>query len=159
RGTQMVPGIGLLVLNTTSTNALNLTTSGNVTVTNGSVVVDSSSSSGLHLGAAGNLTATLIKTSTTSSPGYSTTSSGTISGTIKYNQPITPDPLATFATNNVPSTTGMSNFGSVTVSTVPAVGTNLMSGGQVYGTVTATNQITLNPGYYSGNFTVNHITN
>ena len=50
-------------------------------------------------------------TGTTGTGGATTSSTGTVNGTVLYNQPITPDPLATFAAANTPTTAGLTNQG------------------------------------------------
>jgi hypothetical protein len=110
------------------------------------------------------LTAVLIQSSTTTAPGYSTSSTGKVNGTVKYNQAITPDPLATWATTHTPSTSGMLDFGSVSISTISfsnlgAAYNKLMNNGVQYGKVTGSAQITLFPGNYSGDLNINHTTN
>lgn len=163
RGSQTPPGIGILVLDPSANNAFQMSGTGSVNVTNGSVVVDSTSSTGLHLSASGSLTADVINTHTTSSPGYSATASGTVNGTMNFNQPVTPDPLASFASSNTPSTSGVVDYGSCSLQNptyvpgLPSPLNNLKgSTGQQYGVMTSATSATIYPGYYSGNLTINH---
>src|SRR4029077_21039204 len=83
RGTYTPASPGILVLDPKDNNALNLTSSVNVTVTNGgSIVVDSTSNSGASLTSTGSVTASNILLS---GPSYSQSNTGTLVGTVSYN--------------------------------------------------------------------------
>jgi hypothetical protein len=94
RGTYGPASPGILILDPTDNNTLNVTASGNVTVTNGgSIDVDSKSpNGGATCTNTGNIVADTINLSDDT---YNHSNSGTLIGTINYNQPPTPDPLAT----------------------------------------------------------------
>jgi hypothetical protein len=154
RGAKASSGIGLLVLDPSANNSLHLSATGSVNVT-GSVVVDSSSSTGLALTASGTLTASQGVDVTGSS--YATSSTGTVNGnlspnkgspaTIAVSQPVTADPLSTFATNNTPSKVtaqGVGNFGNInlSISSWPPANNSAYT--------VSGNTLTFKPGYYSG---------
>jgi hypothetical protein len=93
RGTYTPASPGILVLDPTDNNTLNVTATGNVTVTGGgSIDVDSQSANG---GAtttnAGNIVADTINLSDGK---FNSSNTGTLIGTVNYNVPPTPDPLA-----------------------------------------------------------------
>jgi hypothetical protein len=93
RGLYAPTAPGILVLDPTDNNTLNVTASGNVTVTNGgAIIVDSNSpNGGATCTNTGNIVADTINLSDNT---YNHSNSGTLIGTINYNQPPTPDPLA-----------------------------------------------------------------
>jgi hypothetical protein len=93
RGVKNVGSPGILVLDPTGNNSLDLTASGNVTVTNhGAVVVDSNSpNGGLTFTSTGNVTADNINLSDNV---HNKSNSGGPIGTVNYNCSPTPDPLA-----------------------------------------------------------------
>jgi hypothetical protein len=131
---------GILVLDPTDPNSLSVTASGGVTVTNGgSIIVDSTSGSGASLSNTGNVTASDINLS---GPSYSASNTGTMIGTVNYNVPRTPDPLAALTEPSVPS-----------LPVLPA--TTLSTLGSNYSTTNGVNysgsaNIDLYPGYYGG---------
>jgi hypothetical protein len=159
-GSKAPPGIGILVLNPSHSNTLQMSATGNVTVSGGTIVVDSSDPAALHLSATGSVTASEVYLTGST---YSTTSSGTVNGlqspstgsTIFANKAATVDPLATWAKSNTPSSSGTTMYSNVQISgAIPT--TN-----QTYGNITARDskgnptQFTFNPGYYSGGLTIN----
>jgi hypothetical protein len=84
---------GILVLDPTDNNTLDLTAAGNVTVTNGgAITVDSQSANGgATCTSTGNAVADVINLS---DGVFNHSNSGTLIGQINYNVPPTPDPLA-----------------------------------------------------------------
>jgi Flp pilus assembly protein TadG len=143
RGTYTPANPGILILDPTDNNTLNVTSSGNVTVTNGgSIIVDSKSANG---GATctntGNIVADTIDLSDNT---YNHSNTGTLIGQINYNQPPTPDPLATVPEPSQPA-----------LPTLPATVLALLGSG--YSTNNGINDsgntgrtIDLYPGYYAG---------
>src|SRR5262249_52473873 len=85
---------GIIILDPTDNNTLNVTATGNVTVTNGgSIDVDSRSPNG---GATCSNTGNIVADTINLSDGrFNSTNTGTLIGQINYYQPPTPDPLAT----------------------------------------------------------------
>jgi hypothetical protein len=142
RGTYSPASPGILVLDPTDNNTFNLTSSGNVTVNNGgSIVIDSSSSSGASLTNTGNGVATTINIT---GKAYSASNAGTLQGTINYNVPATPDPLAALPEPSQPA-----------LPSTPTIGGVAMTSGQGYSTsqglnYSGTQTIDLYPGYYAG---------
>ncbi len=102
RGIYAPAAPGILVLDPTDNNTLDLTAQGNVTVTNGgAIVVDSTSSNGgATLTSSGNATATTINLS---GPVYNKSNTGDLIGAVNYNVPQTPDPLAALPEPSIPS--------------------------------------------------------
>jgi len=102
RGTYSPASPGILVLDPTDNNTLDVTSSGNVTVTGGgSIDVNSKSSNGgATCTSTGNIVATIINLSDGT---YNHSNSGTLIGTINYNQTPTPDPLASLPEPTQPS--------------------------------------------------------
>jgi hypothetical protein len=93
RGTYTPASPGILILDPTDNNTLDVTASGNVTVTNGGTIdVNSNSANGgATCTSTGNIVASTINLSDNT---YNHSNTGTLIGTINYNQPPTPDPLA-----------------------------------------------------------------
>ena len=93
RGKYTAAGPGILILDPTDNNTLNVTASGGVTVTNGGAIdVDSKSpNGGATCTNTGNIQAATINLSDNT---YNHSNSGTLIGNINYNVPPTPDPLA-----------------------------------------------------------------
>jgi Putative Flp pilus-assembly TadE/G-like len=93
RGSYTPASPGILVLDPTDNNTLNVTSSGDVTVTNGGAIDVSSKSpnGGATCTNSGNITADTINLSDGK---YNSSNSGTLIGQVNYNQPPTPDPLA-----------------------------------------------------------------
>jgi hypothetical protein len=93
RGTYSPASPGILILDPKDNNTLDLTAAGNVTVTGGgSIVVNSNSTNGgATLTSTGNATANVINLS---GPVYNRSNTGDLIGTVNYNVPPTPDPLA-----------------------------------------------------------------
>ena len=150
QGTQTQPGIGLLVLNPSHSNSLNVSATGNVNVSNGRVVVDSSDAAGLHLSATGNVTGTAVQTATTSNPGYSATASGTVSPTPVHGSGYyVGDPLAAFAAANTPTTSGLVFQGGFTAGKLPQAGGSALIGSQ-----NGPTGWNIPSGYYSSNFSI-----
>lgn len=168
-GSQAPLGIGILVLDPVGSNTMQLSATGSVDVSGGSVVVDSSDSAALHLSAAGGVTAAQVRLS---GSGYSTTSSGSVNGmfspttnsTILVGQPAIPDPLKAFAAANTPTTSGCPTYSNVHLNSFsysasnPSANNLIDGNGVQYGTVTSANSVTLYPGFYSGGLTINQNT-
>jgi hypothetical protein len=93
RGKYRPSAPGILVLDPTDNNTLDLTAAGNVTVTNGgAITVDSQSpNGGATCTSTGNAVADVINLS---DGVFNHSNSGTLIGQINYNVPPTPDPLA-----------------------------------------------------------------
>jgi hypothetical protein len=142
RGTYTPATPGILVLDPTDNNTFNLTSSGNVTVANGgAIVVDSTSADGgATLTGTGNATADTINLS---GPKYNQSSSGDLVGTVSYNVPKTPDPLAALPEPGVPAypTTPTNDGGN------PLMWGYSISQGLNY---SGNETIDLYPGYYEG---------
>ncbi len=102
RGTYTPASPGILVLDPTDNNTLDLTAQGDVTVTGGGAIVVNSTSAngGATLTSSGNATATNINLS---GPKYNQSNSGTLKGTVNYNVPQTPDPLASLPEPSQPA--------------------------------------------------------
>jgi Flp pilus assembly protein TadG len=150
RGSQVQPPIGILVLNGNHSNSFNVSATGNANVGNGRIVVDSTSNAGLHLSAAGNVTASSIQTVTTTSPGYSASSTGTASPAPVYGATyFVSDPLASFATANAPSTTGLTAWGGFSANKLPQAG-----GSSLMGSQNGPTGWKIPSGYYSSDFTI-----
>jgi Flp pilus assembly protein TadG len=137
RGLYTPSSPGILVLDPTGNNSLDVTASGGVTVTNGGAIdVDSNSASGgLTITNTGNVTADTINLSDNT---YNHSNSGDAIGTINYKQPATPDPLALLPEPSQPSAP------SLTGTALAAYSTN--NGINYSGTTT----LDLYPGYYPG---------
>jgi hypothetical protein len=141
RGTWVPANPGILVLDQTDNNTLDVTSSGDVTVTNGgSIDVDSKSANGgATCSNSGNITASTINLSDNT---YNASNSGTLVGTINYNQPPTPDPLASLPEPSQPPLPGLST------SVLALLGSSYSTTNGVNYSGSAT--IDLYPGYYGG---------
>jgi hypothetical protein len=143
RGTYAPANPGILILDPTDNNTLDVTASGNVTVTNGgAIVVDSKSANG---GATctntGNIVADTIDLSDNT---YNHSNTGTLIGTINYNQPPTPDPLAALPE---PAQPALPNLPS---STLTLLGSGYSTNNGVNDSGNKGSTIDLYPGYYAG---------
>jgi Flp pilus assembly protein TadG len=141
RGSYTPASPGILLLDPTDNNTLDVTSSGNVTVTNGGAIdVNSKSANG---GATctntGNIVADTINLSDNT---YNHSNSGTLIGQINYNQPPTPDPLANLAEPTQPPLPALS------AATLAILGSNYSTNNGVNYSGNAT--IDLYPGYYGG---------
>jgi hypothetical protein len=142
RGTYAPASPGILILDPKDSNTFNITASGGVTVNNGgSIVVDSTSSSGASLTNTGNAVASTINLS---GGGYNKSNTGDLIGTVNYNVPPTPDPLAALPEPSQPP-----------LPPVPTINGVAMTSGQGYSTsqglnYSGTQTIDLYPGYYAG---------
>jgi hypothetical protein len=138
RGTYSAASPGILILDPTDNNTLNVTASGNVTVTNGgSIVVDSKSpNGGATCSNTGNIVADTINLSDNT---YNHSNTGTLIGTINYNQPPTPDPLATMPEPAQPALPPAPPA-------TPGLNYSTNNGVNYSGTTT----LDLYPGYYAG---------
>jgi hypothetical protein len=144
RGTYSPATPGILVLDPNQSNSFDLTSSGNVTVTNGgSITVDSTDNAGAALTNSGSGIASTINLSGST---YSHSNTGTLQGTINYSQPATPDPLASLPEPSQPS--GYPSTPTVGSASGPALtqGYDQNNGLNYSGTST----IYLTPGYYAG---------
>jgi hypothetical protein len=141
RGKYTAANPGILILDPTDNNTLDVTASGNVTVTNGgSIDVDSKSpNGGATCTNSGNIVADTINLSDNT---YNHSNTGTLIGTVNYDVPPTPDPLAALPEPARPA-----------YPTLPE--TTLQILGSSYSTSQGVNYsgnqtIQLYPGYYEG---------
>jgi hypothetical protein len=138
RGTYAPASPGILVLDPIDNNTLNVTASGNVTVTGGGAIdVNSKSANG---GAACTNTGNIVAANINLSDGkYNASNTGTLIGQVNYNVPPTPDPLASLPPPSQPA-----------YPTAPAStpGLNYSTGQGVNYSGTA--PLNLYPGYYEG---------
>jgi hypothetical protein len=143
RGTYTPASPGILVLDQTDNNTLNVTASGNVTVTNGGAIdVDSKSANG---GATCTNTGNIVADTINLSDGkYNSSNSGTLIGTINYNQPPTPDPLASLPEPSQPG------YPTLPSSVLTLLGSNYTTNNGVNDSGNKGNTIDLYPGYYAG---------
>jgi Flp pilus assembly protein TadG len=132
---------GILILDPTDNNTLDVTASGGVTVTNGGAIDVNSQSpnGGATCTNTGNITADTINLSDNT---FNHSNSGTLVGTINYNVPPTPDPLAALPE---PAQPLLPNLPS---STLTALGSSYSTSQGVNYSGSATVQ--LYPGYYEG---------
>ena len=138
RGLYTPSSPGILVLDPTDNNTLDVTASGGVTVTNhGSITDDSKSANGgLTITNTGNVTADTVNLSDGT---YNHSNSGNIiANTINYNQAATPDPLASMPEPSQPSAPSLSG---------PAAAAYSTNNGINYSGSTT---LDLYPGYYPG---------
>jgi Flp pilus assembly protein TadG len=143
RGTFNPATPGILILDPTDNNTLDVTATGNVTVTNGgSIDVDSRSPNG---GATctniGNITADTINLSDGT---YNHSNTGTLIGTINYNQPPTPDPLASLKEPDQPLPPILP------ASVLAQLGSSYSTNNGVNDSGNTGRTINLYPGYYAG---------
>jgi Flp pilus assembly protein TadG len=143
RGTFTPANPGILILDQTDNNTLNVTSSGDVTVTNGGAIdVDSKSANGgATCTSTGNIVADTINLSDNT---YNHSNSGTLLGTINYNQPVTPDPLASLPEPTQPALPGLP------ASVLLLLGSGYSEGNGVNDSSNAGRTIDLYPGYYAG---------
>jgi hypothetical protein len=134
---------GILILDQKDNNTLNVTSSGNVTVTGGgSIVVDSKSANGgATCTSTGNIVADTINLSDNV---YNSSNSGTLIGAINYNQPPTPDP---FAALPEPAQPGVPNL---PASVLAQLGSSYTLNNGVNDSGNTGRTIDLYPGYYEG---------
>jgi hypothetical protein len=130
---------GVLILDPSGNNTLSVTSSGNVTVTNGSIVVDSKSGSGASLSNTGNVVADTINLS---GPSYSHSSSGDLIGQVNYKQRYTPDPLVNVPEPSQPPLPNLPD------STLAALGSGYSTNNGVNDSGNKGKTIDLYPGYY-----------
>jgi Flp pilus assembly protein TadG len=143
RGTYQPASPGILILDQTDNNTLDVTSSGNVTVTNGGAIdVDSKSANG---GATCTNTGNIVADTINLSDGtYNHSNSGTLIGTINYNQPPTPDPLAGMPEPTQPA------LPNLPAATLTALGSNYSTNNGVNDSGNQGKTIDLYPGYYAG---------
>jgi hypothetical protein len=143
RGTYTPANPGILILDQTDNNTLDVTASGNVTVTNGGAIdVDSKSANGgATCTSTGNIVADTINLSDNT---YNHSNSGTLIGTINYNQPPTPDPLASVPEPTQPLLPNLPS------STLALLGSGYSTNNGVNDSGNKGNTIDLYPGYYAG---------
>jgi Flp pilus assembly protein TadG len=141
RGTYSPAAPGILILHPTDDDALDVTGAGNLTVTGGgSIVVDSNApGGGAKLTSTGNATANVFNLS---APAYSRYSSGDLIGTVNYNVPRTPDPLA--ALPEPP----LQDFPTLPASTLSTSGLSYSTGTGV--NYSGSSSLDLYPGRYAG---------
>lgn len=140
RGIYAPASPGILVLDPTDNNTLDLTASGNVTVTNhGSIVVNSKSANGgATCTSTGNAVADTINLSDNT---FNHSNTGTLVGTVNYNVPPTTDPLAALTEPSQPAAPSPAPD-----TTVHGVNYSANNGLNYNGTAT----LDLYPGYYGG---------
>jgi hypothetical protein len=143
RGTYQAASPGILILDQTDNNTLDVTSSGNVTVTGGGCIdVNSKSANG---GATCTSTGNIVADTINLSDGtYNHSSSGTLVGTVNYNQPPTPDPLASLPEPSQPSLPSLSS------SVLTLLGSNYSTNNGVNDSGNKGSTIDLYPGYYAG---------
>jgi hypothetical protein len=129
---------GVLVLDPTDNNTLDVTASGNVTVTgHGSINVNSKSANG---GATMTNTGNIVADNINLSDGvYNHSNSGNMIGSVHYNVPPTPDPLAGLPQPTQPA---------YPQAPAPTTGLNYSTSQGV--NYSGTDQLALYPGYYEG---------
>jgi hypothetical protein len=143
RGTFTPSSPGILILDPTDNNTLDVTASGNVTVTNGGAIdVDSKSANG---GATctntGNIVADTINLSDNT---YNHSNSGTLIGQINLDVPPTPDPLSSLPEPAKPA------FPTLPASVLALLGSNYSTNNGVNDSGNQGRTIDLYPGYYAG---------
>jgi Flp pilus assembly protein TadG len=141
RGKYTASNPGILILDPKDNNTLNVTASGNVTVTNGGAIDVNSKSpnGGATCTNTGNIVADTINLSDNT---YNHSNSGTLIGTINYDVPPTPDPLAALPEPTPPP------FPSLPSSTLAALGSSYSTSQGV--NYSGSQTIQLYPGYYEG---------
>jgi Flp pilus assembly protein TadG len=134
---------GILILDPTDNNTLNVTASGNVTVTNGGAIdVDSKSpNGGATCSNTGNIVAQTINLSDNT---YNATNSGTLIGNVNYNVPPTPDPLASLPEPSQPPSP------SLPASVLAMLGSSYSLNNGINDSGNTGRTIDLYPGYYAG---------
>lgn len=143
RGTYTPASPGILILDQTDNNTLNVTSSGDVTVTNGGCIdVNSrSANGGATCTSTGNIVADTINLSDGT---YNDSNTGTLIGTIHYNQPPTPDPLASLAEPAQPSGP------TLPTSVLTLLGSHYSTNNGINDSGNKGDTIDLYPGYYAG---------
>jgi hypothetical protein len=143
RGTYTPANPGILILDPTDNNTLDVTASGNVTVTNGGAIdVDSKSANGgATCTSTGNIVADTINLSDNT---YNHSNTGTLIGQINYNQPPTPDPLAALPEPSQPQAPNLPS------STLALLGSGYSTNNGVNDSGNSGSTIDLYPGYYAG---------
>jgi Flp pilus assembly protein TadG len=143
RGSYNPASPGILILDPTDNNTLNVTCTGNVTVTNGGAIdVDSTSANGgATCSNTGNIVADTINLS---GPTYNHSNTGTLIGTINENVPKTPDPLATLPEPSQPGTPILS------AATLALLGSSYSTNNGLNDSGNQGLTIDLYPGYYKG---------
>jgi Flp pilus assembly protein TadG len=141
RGKYKPASPGILILDPTDNNTLNVTCSGNVTVTNGGAIdVDSRSpNGGATCTNTGNIVADTINLSDNT---YNHSNTGTLIGQVNYNVPPTPDPLAALPEPAKPA------FPSLPATTLSVLGSSYSTSQGV--NYSGSGTIQLYPGYYEG---------
>jgi hypothetical protein len=141
RGAYTPAAPGILLLDPTDNNTLDVTATGGVTVTNGGAITDDSKSAngGVTLTSTGNITANVVNLSDNT---YNHSNSGNIVGNINYNQPPTPDPLALLPEPAQPA------LPSLPASVLTLLGSNYSTNNGV--NYSGNSTIDLYPGYYAG---------
>jgi hypothetical protein len=143
RGSYTPATPGILILDPSGNNTLNVTATGNVTVTNGGAIdVNSKSANG---GATctntGNIVADTINLSDNT---YNHSNTGTLIGQINFNVPPTPDPLAGLAEPTQPG------LPTLPTSVLNLLGSNYSTNNGVNDSGNQGHTIDLYPGYYKG---------
>jgi hypothetical protein len=149
RGTYTPASPGILVLDPKDNNTLNVTATGGVTVTGGSIVVNSNSPNG---GATCTNTGNIVgQTINLSDNTYNHSNSGTLyapavgqTSGINFNQPPTPDPLANLAEPAQPL------LPALPVSVLTLLGGGYSTNNGVNDSGNSGRTIDLYPGYYGG---------
>jgi Flp pilus assembly protein TadG len=143
RGSYTPASPGILILDPTDNNTLNVTSSGNVTVTNGGAIdVNSKSANGgATCSSTGNIVADTINLSDAT---YNSTNSGTLMGQVNYNVPPTPDPLAALPEPSQPA------LPNLPASVLALLGSNYSTNNGVNDSSNQGRTIDLYPGYYAG---------
>jgi hypothetical protein len=143
RGSYTPAAPGILILDPTDNNTLNVTATGNVTVTNGGAIdVNSKSANGgATCSNTGNIVADTINLSDNT---YNHSNTGTLIGQVFYKQPPTPDPLA-----NVPEP-AQPALPTLPASVLTLLGSNYSTNNGVNDSGNKGNTIDLYPGYYAG---------
>jgi hypothetical protein len=143
RGTFTPASPGILILDKTDNNTLNVTATGNVTVTNGGAIdVDSQSANGgATCSNTGNIVADTINLSDNT---YNSSNSGTLVGQVNYNVPPTPDPLAALPEPSQPA------LPTLPPSVLSLLGSNYSTNNGVNDSGNQGHTIDLYPGYYAG---------
>ena len=143
RGTYTPANPGILLLDPTDNNTLDVTSSGNVTVTNGGAIdVNSKSANG---GATCTNTGNIVADTINLGDGtYNSSNSGTLIGTINYNQPPYPDPLASLPEPAQPLPPALPP------SVLALLGSGYSTNNGVNDSGNTGRTIDLYPGYYAG---------
>jgi roadblock/LC7 domain-containing protein len=143
RGTFTAATPGILILDPTGNNTLNVTSTGNVTVTNGGAIDVNSKSpnGGATCTNTGNIVADTINLSDNT---YNHSNTGTLIGQINFNVPPTPDPLANLPQPTQPAAP------TLPASVLALLGSSYSTNNGVNDSGNQGNTIDLYPGYYAG---------